>query len=63
MVLRNHNVYGFGSRVVVWSSAPSQLRAMMLARDVPAEVNGQETRLLDRGHHRCGRLNRARSSA
>jgi hypothetical protein len=32
---------------------------MTLARDVPAEVNGQETRLLDRGHHRCGRLARA----
>jgi hypothetical protein len=44
MILRNHNVYG---RV-------RHLRAMTLAGDAAAEVNRQEARLVERGHHGCG---------
>jgi hypothetical protein len=45
MVLRNHNVYGFGSES--WSGREAlfaTLGAMTLAGDVAAEVNGQERR-------------------
>jgi hypothetical protein len=53
MVLRNHNVYGFGSARS--SGRIGSLRPLD-AGDVTADPNREEAQLLERGHLRCGRL-------